>query len=156
MIATRALRISSLALGACALDPPPNEALPQGDATVFATSAQPVLDARCANPSCHADADRPLAIYSPGRRRADPARLHLLEPLTATELEANARALAAFALEPLADGRSIDDCLVLCKPLAVTAGGCGHVVGEIFGATDERDYQGLRAFLATLVVPEAP
>ncbi len=142
--------------GACALDAPPPVPLPQGDAQVFAAHAQPALDARCAEPSCHADARRPFAIYSPGRRRADPARLHLIEPLDDDELEANALAVAALALEPLAAGAPLSGCLVLCKPLAVPAGGCGHVVGPVFAAPDERHYQDLRAYLETLAWEEGP
>ncbi len=153
--ALRAL-VGGWALAACALEPPPPLPLPVGDEAVFAAAAQPALDRRCAEPSCHADAARPLAIYSAGRRRADPARLHLVEPLTAEELGANARALAALALEPLVGGAAIDECLVLCKPLAVAAGGCGHVVGQVFATTDERDYQGLRAYLETLILADAP
>jgi hypothetical protein len=148
--------VAAVVLGACALDPPAPLPLPTGDARVFAGVAQPALDRRCVDGGCHANPARPFAIYSAGRRRADSARLHLIEPLTDHELAANARALAAFALEPLAADLAIDACLVLCKPLAVGAGGCGHVVGEIFTGTDDRDYQGLHAYLATLTMPEAP
>lgn len=129
--------------------------LPVGDPAVFAARAQPVLDRRCAAP-CHAQPDRPLTIYSPGHRRADPARLHFDEPLTADELAANARALAGFALDPLTAGEPITSCLVLCKPLSVAAGGCGHLVGPVFASADDRDYRGLRAYLDTLVLPEVP
>ncbi|MCL4222965.1 MAG: hypothetical protein KJZ91_00665 [Myxococcales bacterium] len=152
-----AVAVALVALGgACALDAPAAVPLPQGDAQVFAARAQPALDARCAEPSCHGDARRPFAIYSPGRRRADPARLHLIEPLDDDELEANALAVAALALEPLAAGAPLAGCLVLCKPLAVPAGGCGHVVGPVFAAPDERHYQDLRAYLDTLAWEEGP
>ncbi|MBK7194826.1 MAG: hypothetical protein IPH80_20290 [Myxococcales bacterium] len=140
----------------CALEPPPPVPLPVGDAAVFVAQAEPVLERHCADASCHADADRAFALYSPGRRRADPERQFLHEPLTADELAANARAVAGFALDPLHAGTAIDACLVLCKPLAVTAGGCGHVPGPLFTGADERDYQALRAYLATLRLPEDP
>ncbi len=140
----------------CALESPEPVALPVGDAAMFAAQAEPVLERRCADASCHADADRAFALYSPGRRRADPARQFLVEPLTADELAANARVVAGFALDPLRAETAIDACLVLCKPLAVTAGGCGHVPGPLFAGADERDYQALRGYLATLRLPEAP
>ncbi|MBK7076610.1 MAG: hypothetical protein IPH44_30390 [Myxococcales bacterium] len=140
----------------CAVEPPPPVALPVGDPAVFAALAEPVLERRCADASCHADADRAFALYSPGRRRADPARQFLHEPLTPDELAANARVVAGFALEPLRTGEPIDACPVLCKPLAVGAGGCGHGPGALFRGADERDYQGLRAYVATLTLPEAP
>ncbi|MBL8621029.1 MAG: hypothetical protein JNK64_06980 [Myxococcales bacterium] len=145
-----------LTIAACAVEPPPPVALPVGDPAVFAARAEPVLERRCADASCHADADRAFALYSPGRRRADPARQFLHEPLTPDELAANARVVAGLALEPLRAGEPIDACPVLCKPLAIDAGGCGHVPGPLFRGADERDYQGLRAYVATLTLPEAP
>lgn len=152
----RAAAAIAALVGGCALEPPAPVGLPVGDAAVFAAQAEPVLERRCADASCHADADRAFALYSPGRRRADPERLFLREPLTADELAANARAVAGFALDPLRAGTSLDACLVLCKPLAVAAGGCGHVPGALFVGVDERDYQALRGYLATLRLPEAP
>jgi hypothetical protein len=145
-----------LGLAACAVDPPDALPLPAGDLAVFATEAQPVLDRSCADGTCHGRADRPFAIYSPGRRRADPARTFLDEPLTDEELAANARSVDALALDPLLDGEPIDACRVLCKPLAVAAGGCGHVGGAIFDGRDDRGYRGVRAYLETLVMREAP
>jgi hypothetical protein len=143
-----------LAATACIGEPPLPQSLPEGDAQVFASTAQPVLDRRCAEPTCHARADRPLALFSPGRRRADPARTFLNESLTDAELAHNARAVAAFALEPLLAGEPLASCLVLRKPLARAAGGSGHVGGEIFAAVDDPDYQALAGFLATLRLPE--
>ena len=96
MIDGRRLRAQSLAIVAgCALEPPPPVPLPVGDAAVFVAQAEPVLERHCADATCHADADRAFALYSPGRRRADPERQFLHEPLTADELAANARAVAA-------------------------------------------------------------
>jgi len=149
--------LAAIALGAgCALDVPPPRPLPAGDLAMFAARAQPVLDRACATAGCHGRAERPLALYSPGNRRLDPARTFLIEPLTAAELLANARAIDAFALEPLRDELPIHDCLVLRKPLAVSAGGAGHEGGELFPSRDDRDYQALYAYLATLALPEAP
>ena len=101
--ALRAL-VGGWALAACALETPPPMPLPVGDEAVFAAAAQPALDRRCAEPSCHADAARPLAIYSAGRRRADPARLHLIEPLTAEELQKSTRAGVLADTHQLANG----------------------------------------------------
>jgi hypothetical protein len=134
-------------VASCALEPPPDEAVPVGDPDAFAREVQPVLDARCADPTCHGRPERPLAIYSPGRHRQDPARTFLVEPLTPEELEVNARVLAAFALE-VEDG--VDSCLVLRKPLARAAGGCEHAGGEVFPGRDDREYRALRAWLAAL------
>lgn len=149
-------KLMLVALGACAVDPPAPVPMPDGDLAVFAAEAQPVLDRACADPGCHGNAERPLALYSPGRRRADPVRTFLDEPLDDAELLANARAVAAFALDPMLDGAPLDECLVLRKPLAVAAGGAGHEGGAVFDGRDDDGYLGLRAFLTTLVIPGVP
>jgi len=120
----------------------------------FSSITQPVLDTDCASPNCHGRPERPLAIFSPGKYRRDPARTFLNEPLDESELAANAQGVAAFALDPLTDGQPIDMCLVLRKPLARAAGGSGHEGGEQYRDTAEPGYQGLRTFLATLLIPE--
>jgi hypothetical protein len=151
--AAAALAALAALASACVVDLPPPEPLPEGDVTEFARTVQPVLDLRCADPSCHARADRPLALYSKGRHRRDPARTFLDEPLDAEELAANARAVAAFALE-IAPEDGPDGCLVLRKPLALAAGGCGHAGGEIFSSRDDREYRAVRAWLAALAFPD--
>lgn len=132
-------------LAACMAEPPPAP-LPVGDMAAFAATVQPVLDLRCADPSCHGRVDRPLSVYSPGRFRRDPTRTFRLEPLDDDELAANARALAAFALE----AGEVARCQVLCKPLAPGAGGCGHAGGVIFASRDEREFRALADWFAAL------
>jgi hypothetical protein len=150
MIARASLIISLLA--ACSVEPPP-ERMPSGDPSSFASGVQPILDARCADPSCHGRVDRPLSIYSPGRYRADPSRTFLREPLTPDELTTNMQALAAFALDA---GGDVDRCLVLRKPLAIAAGGCGHLGGEIFASPADREYRTLRHWLAGMSTGGSP
>jgi hypothetical protein len=151
-----AVAVALAGTSGCALDVPLPLALPDGDVVVFAQRTQPVFDRACASAGCHGRAERPLALYSPGNRRSDPARTFLNEPLSDSELLANARAIDAFALEPLRDNLPIDDCLVLRKPLALSFGGAGHEGGELFPSPDDRDYQAVQAYLETLVLPEAP
>ena len=155
-MSARARLALSLCLAACAPAPPGPQPLPRGDLDTFRASVQPVLDARCADPSCHGRAERPLSLFSPGRRRRDPDVTFTRTPLDDDELAANARVLAAFALEPLLSGEPVDACLVLRKPLAVSRGGASHEGGELFGGTDDRDYQTLRDWLAALDLPEVP
>jgi hypothetical protein len=126
---------------------PAPEPIPEGDLARFAADVQPILDHRCATPSCHGRPDRALSIYSSGRYRSDPARTFLSEPLTADELAANVRGVAAFTL----DVDRLDDVLVVRKPLAIEQGGCWHAGGEIFGSVEDRDLRALRAWLAPLV-----
>jgi hypothetical protein len=128
--------------------------VPRGDVEVFAADVQPVVDARCADPTCHGRPERPLSLYSPGRYRLDPARTFIAEPLTAEELEANARSMAAFAADVAPGG--VDLCLVLRKPLAVEMGGCGHEGGVAWTSRDDREYRAVRSWLGRLIVEEAP
>lgn len=149
----RAVLLAFAAAG-CVVEEPPPEALPDGDVAAFAEDVQPVVDRHCADPTCHGRPDRPLALYSPGRFRRDAARTYLIEPLSDEELAVNARSVAVFALDPEALADGLDGCLVLRKPLALAAGGCGHEGGEIFLTRDDRGYRALRGWLATVRIPE--
>jgi hypothetical protein len=151
-----ALHIALLgSLIGCAPLPDP-EPMPVGDAATFAATVQPVVDERCATPSCHGRPERPLSLFSPLHYRRDPARTFLDEPLDADELDANVRRTCAFTLDLLREHEAVDACLVLRKPLAVAAGGARHEGGEIFRAVDDRDYRTLRAWLATVQLPASP
>lgn len=117
--------------------------LPAADLQTFAAEVQPILAARCANPSCHGMAGRPLEVFAPQRHRADPADLHRDLPLTEAELAANFFRASAFLL----DGRGPADCPLLTKPLAESAGGVAHVGGAQFYDTDEVEYARLLAWI---------
>ena len=137
--------LATCLLASCVSEPA-SEPLPQGDLTQFSASVQPVLAARCADPTCHGRDDRPLAVYATRRFRMDPDRVFLEEPIDAEETAANARSVASFMIDSGAD-----DCLVLRKPLAETEGGAHHLGGEIFSTRDDREYRALRAWLESLV-----
>lgn len=119
-----------LALAGCA-PAPGYESLPPADFPRFVATVQPVLAARCANPTCHGRADRPLEVFAPQLHRLDERRLFLDEPLTAEETRRNFDRARAFA----ADG------LLLSKPLA---GGAGHAGGAQFADEEEPEWQALR------------
>ncbi len=121
---------------------PAEQALELRDLESFEDQVQPVLAARCANPSCHGDAERPLELYALHFHRMDSAMLHRDTPLDHDELRANAlRVLGVgVGLEP---ARSP----ALRKPLAVEAGGQEHVGGALFGDTGAVDYRSLRSWL---------
>ncbi len=143
--------LALLALGAAGCAPaPPDIPLPAVDVASFSAEVQPILERRCASPSCHGRVERPLALYGSGSYRADPTRRFLIEPLTAAELEANARGVASFVLEPRERGAALGRSLVLCKPLALPAGGCGHQGGAQWLAPSDREYRRLQAWLEAL------
>lgn len=113
--------------GACAGPTPGDQSIPLASLEQFERRVQPHLDARCASGGCHGRRERPLAFFSAGTYRADPARTYLDEALTPFEIEENARRLSAFAL-----GTSGIDSLAVQKPLATAEGGVWHEGGEIF------------------------
>ncbi len=122
-----------LLLAGCITGPGAGAELPLGDAAAFASDVQPVLEASCANPSCHGTADRPLETFARFQHRLDPARVHLDEPITDAELDANRYAVAAL----LAGFDAAADSPLLTKPLAEAAGGSEHVGGACFGDAAE-------------------
>lgn len=138
----RAVLVIVLGLVACAEPEPAPEPVIWLDATVFEREILPILGERCGNPSCHGRSDRPLAIYSPGRWRADPARVFLPEPLTAEELEHDYAVACVFA----AHGGSVEDAPLLLEPLGAGAG-VYHGGGAVFAGTTDRDYRALAAWI---------
>lgn len=137
--AALALLLLSGCIGADEVEPLPLG----GGLELFEEEAQPVLAARCANPSCHGSAERPLSLFATHRYRRSPERVYMDEPLTEEELQHNFLQAAAFALA-CADA---SQCLLLTKPLAVDAGGSGHANIVIFMDTSDYDYQRLRSWL---------
>ncbi len=139
--------ISLVLAGAC-VDAGDTEPLPiAGGLDAFLELAQPVLAARCANPSCHGNADRPLAVYAVHRHRMDPRDVYVDTPLSDEELRHNFVQASVFLLGV----RDASQCPLLTRPLAVEAGGSGHASVAIFAGTADYDYQRLHAWIeATL------
>lgn len=135
----RALLVAAVVAG-CAGPEVGDEPVVWLDYDQFVASVQPVLGDRCGNPSCHGRADRPLAIYSPGRYRADADRTHLPEPLTGDELAANFQKACLFAAS---DGAPADAPLV-AAPLADRV---AHGGGAIFAGPTDAGYRALLAWV---------
>ncbi len=124
----------ALLLVACAPETDWVEVGPETDLERFVADVQPVFENRCASPSCHGTAERPLALYAPRLYREDPERIWLDEPLTDDELAANHRRARGFLSE------IADESLLLRKPLHEDAGGCWHDGDEQFHDTAEPEY----------------
>lgn len=101
---------------------------PSLDARMFAERVQPVLAARCANPTCHGSERRRLRVYATGLLRRDPSRAHRDEPIDAAELDANERSAVAFALGVSSAAES----LLVTKPLNVV----NHLGARVFARSD--------------------
>lgn len=134
------------ALAAAGCDGPPigGRRIVVGALGQFTRDVEPQLEERCAQGGCHGRPERPFALYAPGVYRLDTSRTYLDEPLDASEVGANAERVAAFAV---GDG-PLDDCMVLRKPLAVSAGGVWHGGGDVFADASDPTYAALRAWLA--------
>ncbi|MEK6606468.1 MAG: hypothetical protein AABZ30_02300 [Myxococcota bacterium] len=119
-------RVAWVALAGCGGVEQGYEPVPPLDEEAFVESVGPVLEERCANPSCHGRPERPLAVYAPRRFRADATRTFLDEPLTSEELRHNydrACGFAAFVDAPI-------ESLLLRKPLGRAYHGGGIVLAE--------------------------
>lgn len=118
-------------------DPIPLE---PGDEAVYTAEVQEYVGLRCASLDCHGDQGRALRIYAKyGLRELATLREQDVAP---TEVAANVRAFAAMS------GGLPADNLALLKGLAASAGGIGHVGGDIWLATSDPGYQCLLAFLS--------
>lgn len=133
---------ASMWLCACAPASGGREPIPLASLEVYERSVQPHVAERCGSGGCHGREERPLALYTPGAYRADPARIFLDEPLTAWELRENARRLSAMAL-----GVRAERSFVVLKPLAVEAGGLWHGGGDVFAELDDPACRVLSAWL---------
>ncbi len=145
---TRALvPLLAASLGACSFPEIGEEPLVLLDREAFEAEVQPVLEARCANPSCHGRPERPLSTFAPGRYRASAGDTYADTPLTPAELTRNylsSCALAAYEGRP-------EDALLVAKPLAAVH---YHGGDAVFAGDRDTDYRTLVAWIAA--GPEAP
>jgi hypothetical protein len=112
------------------------------DQAVFNTGIEPILDARCASPQCHARPERALSLYAPLRWREDPSQTSVDEPLDPTELSHNYVASCVLA----GAGDPADEPALIRKPLG-EAGGLYHGGGAVFADTLDADYVAIKAWI---------
>jgi hypothetical protein len=137
-----------LALPGCGLADVDDRSVRWLDYGRFVGEVQPVLQARCANPSCHGTPVRPLSLYGVRSWRADPEALFLPEALTEQELRHNYTVSCVLATE--AD--LPEETQLLRKPLGELAL-TYHGGGAIFEGTTDRDYRAMLAWLEQGWVP---
>jgi len=128
-----------LLLLGCVEGPGWYEETPPASYSVFRRDVQPILERRCANPSCHGRPERALELFAPGQHRLDPATLHAAGAIGEEELRLNYWRASCFLLEGRAPERSI----ILTKPLAPQAGGSAHGGGAQFEDPAEPEYRAL-------------
>ena len=136
--------IMTIASVACVPDAGELEAFQEMDYGVFASEVHPILERRCATPSCHGVRGRPLEIYAVGWHRLDPARVHDEGPLDDEELRLGYERARSFIVEAGTTGR----CHLLDKPLAESAGGAAHEGGAQFEDVSEPDFIALHRWVS--------
>lgn len=142
---------------ACAVDNPPLTTSPVRRSS-FECAVQPVLVQHCSMPACHGNPSRKLQVLAPGRMRlaGELAQAQATQapedhaagyhpPLTWAETDFNFHQARSMVLQ----GQAPDDCALLNRPLAVSAGGLYHAPGgDVFSSVDDPGYQALRRWLA--------
>jgi hypothetical protein len=141
--------IIAVVLLGCVSGPGGSGALSTPNLEVFISEVQPILNARCANATCHGDPARPLEIYGVQNHRLDPGDVYLDGDLSMRELWLNYIGARAFVDELTWSDDDADDCALLTKPLAPAAGGSEHTGGVQFFDKEEIEYQALRDWIAT-------
>ncbi len=101
---------------------------PSRNFTEFRADVLPVLIRDCGFPTCHGSSQRFLRVWGPGRVRFDPTTTREFDGLTADEATHSFQS-ALSMIDPHDPSRS----LLLRKPLAVEAGGAGHLGADSFG-----------------------
>lgn len=127
----------------CAAPVEETTALRTFDATLFDSHVQPILEARCGNPTCHGSASRALSIYSVLNWRADPEDTFRHDALTEEEMLHNFSVSSALSSE----GDTPDETLFLRK----TLGEAAETFHEPGGVLSERhrDFLVLRTWVET-------
>jgi hypothetical protein len=119
------------------------------DPDTFRTEVQPILVARCANPTCHARPERGFSLYAPGMRRLDPALTFLRDaPLVHAEEEHNYKVSCVFA----GLGARPEEALLLRKSLGEGAG-TYHGGGAVFGGPSDHGYRVILRWVTNGWVP---
>jgi hypothetical protein len=146
------MRPATLALASCVTGPGEGGALPLADYEAFTAEVQPVLAARCSNPSCHGEAGRPFELYAEHMHRIDPEDVWRDTPLTGAELWLNFQRTCAL----LVGVSTPEDCPLLTKPLATEAGGAEHEGGAQFLDMADPEYEALYEWVAAALLEEGP
>lgn len=149
-------------LAGCAADVSEG-APPALDRAQFDLTAYPVLVRDCAFPDCHASQERFFQVFGPGRVRMDPT-LKALDCTTEPEPPAvcptaveQEHSLAYTRALSMLTAKSVEDSLLLRKPLATDQGGAPHrgrdeLGRNVYLSKNDPGWQALRAWAAAAMV----
>jgi hypothetical protein len=126
-------------LAGCIDGPGDPVAPPSADYDLYVDTVHPVFESSCSNPSCHGNGQRPFEVFAARRNRLDPAELYRATPLSDEELALDFERSCGF----LVDLDRAEDCALLNKPLAPSAGGTTHGGETQFADREEPGYQAI-------------
>ncbi len=121
-----------LSVGAClafasCVNAPTELELVAPDRSAFAQDVYPVLLRDCGFHACHGTTERFFQVFGPGRGRLG-LDVMPLDPMTSAELDHSYERARSMI-----DARSLDQSVLLRKPLAAEAGGSGHEGADDLG-----------------------
>jgi hypothetical protein len=128
---------------------------PKRDFMAFQTEVMPVLLRDCAFSTCHGSSERFFRVWGPGRTRLNPMT-RAFDQLTGDEASLNVQHAASMI-----DNAHPNRSLLLRKPLAVEAGGAGHLGADKFGrnvyrTVNDDGYLKLSRWVLNVPPPAAP
>jgi len=119
--------VSALALGSGCTTESQSAKPAERDFRQFRDEVYPVLLRDCGFNACHGAGERFFRVVGPGRARLDPA-------LRAFDLPSGDEVGLTYALaRSMIDDKKPERSLLLRKPLAIEAGGAGHLGADKFG-----------------------
>ena len=147
MFSRLGIRVGLIFLSACSTVS--NETAPEPSAAlsepVFRCNVEPILARQCSYNACHGNAGSALRVYTPGKLRAAVAADidAAIAPLTEAEHHANFESASGFSFGL----ESVDDNLLLRKPLPPREGGFAHKGGAIFNGKTDAEYMVILTWL---------
>jgi hypothetical protein len=130
-------------------------AIATNDFKLYKSDVYPVLIRDCGFHACHGAPERFFRVWGPGRARMDPAT-RSFALLTASENETN----YSVALSMI-DTKNPERSLLLRKPLAVEAGGSGHLGVDKYGrnvyrTVNDPGYVAIKSWVMSMATTQAP
>jgi hypothetical protein len=132
---------------ACSVDNPPAvDPTKSLDEAVFKCKVEPILARLCSYNACHGNAQSALRVYTPGKLRAAPPATLDDQLVALTDAEHHANFLSAAGLG--FGITSVDDHVLLRKPLPSSDGGFEHKGGAIYAkGVNDPAYTTIRTWL---------
>lgn len=158
----RSIALCLLPLLVCAAcgDPSTAPVVAKRPFDAFRNDVYPVLLRDCGFPACHGDPKRFFRVWGPGRARL-PLESTMIAPEALDQPTGQEIAVSLALALSMIDERDLAHSPLLRKPLAVSAGGSGHMGIDNFGrdvyrTTSDQGYQVLQKWVFSPAPAPAP